>query len=328
MNHSSFIIHHSSLILVCAALATALPHASAQQYPTKPIRLIVPISAGGGLDYIARAVAQKLTENLGQSIVVDNRGGASGTIAAEAAMQAAPDGYTILMTSASLVTRPLLYKVPYDLSRDFAPITQLSAQSYLLLTTNSLPVRSVQELLVHARANPGKLNYGSVGNGSQIHLMTELFRHMTKIQVVHVPYKGAVNAYPDLISGNIQFMFNSVTAAQPHVKAQRLRALAVSGPRRVSAFPDLPTVAEAGVKGFSVTQWYGLLAPIGTPRDIVEFLSKQINSTLQQPDVAARIAAEGSEAVGSTPQQLAAHIKAERAKWAQVIKDAGIRGEE
>jgi tripartite-type tricarboxylate transporter receptor subunit TctC len=145
---------------------------------------------------------------------------------------------------------------------------------------------------------------------------------------VHVPYKGAINAYPDLISGSVQFMFNSVTAGQPHVRAQRLRALAVSGPKRVSTFPELPTVSEAGVKGFSVTQWYGLLAPAGTPRDVVEYLSRQINSTLKQPDVAARIAAEGSEAVGSTPQQLAAHIKAERAKWAKVIKDAGIKGEE
>ena len=322
------LLHGACAALLMAFAAQAQSQGADQPYPTKPIRLIVPISPGGGLDYIARAVGQKLTDNLGQTIVVDNRGGASGTIAAEAAMQAAPDGYTILMTSASLVTRPLLYKVPYDLSRDFAPITQLSAQSYLLLTTNSLPAKSVQDLLAHARANPGKLNYGSVGNGSQIHLMTELFRTMTRIQVVHVPYKGAINAYPDLISGNIQLMFNSVTAAQPHVKAQRLRALAVSGPRRVSAFPDLPTVSEAGVKGFSVTQWYGLLAPVGTPRDIVEYLSRQINGTLQQPDVVARIAAEGSEAVGSTPQQLAAHIKAERNKWAKVIREAGIKGEE
>jgi tripartite-type tricarboxylate transporter receptor subunit TctC len=314
--------------VACAALlATLAAPAAAQSYPTKPIRLIVPISPGGGLDYIARAVAQKVSENVGQAIVVDNRGGASGTIAAESAMQAAPDGYTILMTSASLVLRPLLYKVPYDMARDFAPITQLSTQSYLMLATNNLPARTVQDLVAYARANPGKLNYGSVGNGSQIHLMTELFRSMTNIQVVHVPYKGAINAYPDLISGNIQFMFNSVTAGQPHVKAQRMRALAVSGPKRVSSFPDLPTVSESGVKGFSVTQWYGLLAPVGTPREIVDYLSKQINGTLQQPDVMARITAEGSEAVGSTPQELAAHIKVERAKWAKVIKEAGIKGE-
>lgn len=313
----------------CAALLLALAaQGAAQSYPTKPIRLIVPISAGGGLDTIARGVGQKLGENVGQTIVVDNRGGASGTIAAESAMHAAADGYTILMTSATLVIRPLLFKVPYDLARDFTPITQLSTQSYLLMVNNSVPAKSVSELVAYAKANPGKLNYGSVGLGSQIHLLTELFRTMTKTQIVHVPYKGITNAYPDLISGNIQFMFGSVITGQPHVKAQRIRALAVSGPKRVSAFPELPTVAEAGVKGFAVTQWYGLLAPVGTPREIVDFLNKEINKTLQHPDVAARIAAEGSEAVGSSPQQLAAHIKAERARWAKVIKDAGIKGEE
>ncbi len=311
-------------------LPVAQVHAQggAQSYPNRPIRLIVPISAGGGLDYIARAVGQKLSENLGQNIVVDNRGGASGTIAAESAMQSVPDGYTILMTSASLALRPLLYKVPYELTRDFAPISQLSAQSYLLLVTNALPAKSVQELVAHARANPGKLNYASVGNGSQIHLMSELFRTMTKTQIVHVPYKGAINAYPDLIAGSVQMMFNSVTAGQPHVKSGRMRALAVSGPKRVPTWPDLPTVSEAGVKGFAVTQWYGLLAPVGTPRDIVDTLSRQVNATLKQPDVIARIAGEGSEAVGSTPQQFGAHIKAERDKWAKVIKDAGIKGEE
>jgi len=318
----------SALILLCAALATALPHASAQQYPAKPVRLIVPISAGGGLDTIARAVGQKMTESLGQAIVVDNRGGASGTIAAEAAKFAAPDGYTVLMTSATLVIRPLLYKVPYDLARDFAPITQLSTQSYLLMVGNAVPAKSVAELVAHARANPGKLNYGSVGIGSQIHLLTELFRTMTKTQVIHVPYKGITNAYPDLIYGNIQFMFGSVITGQPYVKSQRIRALAVSGSKRVKAFPELPPVAEAGVKGFSVTQWYGLLVPVGTPSEIVDFLNKEFNKTLRQPEVAARLAAEGSEAVGSTPQQLAAHIKAERVRWAKVIKEAGIKGEE
>jgi tripartite-type tricarboxylate transporter receptor subunit TctC len=322
-----------SLRSACAALlvalaGNALAQSAAQSYPSKPIRLIVPISAGGGLDTIARGVGQKLTESVGQAIVVDNRGGASGTIAAESVMHAAPDGYTILMTSATLVIRPLLFKVPYDLARDFTPITQLSSQSYLLMVNNAVPAKSVSELVAHARARPGKLNYGSVGLGSQIHLLTELFRTMTKTRIVHVPYKGIANAYPDLISGNIQFMFGSVITGQPHVKAQRIRALAVSGPRRVSAFPELPTVAEAGVKGFAVTQWYGLLAPVGTPREIVGFLNKETNKTLQHPDVVARIAAEGSEAVGSTPQQLAAHIKAERARWAKVIKEAGIKGEE
>ncbi|MGH8699900.1 MAG: Bug family tripartite tricarboxylate transporter substrate binding protein [Burkholderiales bacterium] len=328
MNHSPFNIHHFALMLLCAALATAWSPAQAQQYPTKPIRLIIPIAAGGGPDTIGRAVGQKLTDNLRQTVVVDNRAGASGAIAVELASRAAPDGYTILLISASQVIRPLLFKVPYDLFRDFVPITQLSAQSYVLMASLTVPVKTVSELVKHARATPGKLNYASVGQGSQIHLMTELFRTMAKFEAVHVPYKGIGPAYPDLIAGNIQFMFGSIITSQGHIRANRLQALAVSGPRRIKALPELPTVSEAGVPGFAVTQWYALLAPAGTPRETVEFLNKEANRALQQPEVAGRIAAEGSEAVGVTPQQLAAHMKAEHAKWLKVIKDTGIKGEE
>ncbi len=261
----------------CAALWIAFAaQSTAQSYPAKPIRLLIPTAAAGGPDTIGRAVAQKLTDTLGQTVVVDNRAGASGAIALDLGRLAAPDGYTLNIFSVSQVIRPLLFRAPYDLERDFAPITQLSAQSYVLMTTPSLPANSVSELIAHARANPGKLNFASVGQGSQIHLMTELFRAMTKIQVVHVPYKGIAAAYPDLFAGSIHFSFAGIISAQPHIKAQRVRALAVSGPVRM--------------KG--------------------------------------RIAAEGSEAVGSTPQQLAAQIKAERAKWAKVIQQAGIKGEE
>jgi len=309
-------------------LATLAGIAQAQQYPSKPIRLLIPTAAGGGPDTIGRAIGQSLSESFGQTVVVDNRPGASGAIAMEVGKLAAPDGYTLNVFSVSQIIRPLLFRVPYDLERDFAPISQLSAQSYVLMTTLSLPVKSVPELLAHARANPGKLNFASVGQGSQIHLMTELFRTMTKIQVVHVPYKGIAAAYPDLFAGTIHFTFAGIISAQPHIKAQRVRALAVSGPTRMKALPELPTVAEAGVPGFAVTQWYGLLAPAGTPRQTVEFLNKEVRRALQQPDVAGRIAAEGSEAVASTPQQLAAQIKAERAKWTKVIKEAGIKGEE
>ena len=313
----------------CAALLIAFAaQAAAQNFPTKPIRLIVPIAAGGGPDTIGRAVAQKLTESFGQTMVVDNRAGASGAIAVELAKQSAPDGYTILLISASQVIRPLLFKVPYDLFADFAPITQLSSQSYVLMASPKTPAKSVSELVAYARANPGKLNYASVGQGSQIHLMTELFRSLTKIQAVHVPYKGIGPAYPDLIAGNIQFMFGSIITSQGHIRAQRLQALAVSGPKRIKAFPELPTVSEAGVRGFAVTQWYALLAPAGTPRATVDFLNKETNQALHHPDVSGRIAAEGSEAVGVTPQQLAAHMKAERDKWAKVIREAGIKGEE
>jgi tripartite-type tricarboxylate transporter receptor subunit TctC len=314
--------------VVCAALlATLAATGAAQPYPTKPVRLIIPIAAGGGPDTIGRSVAIKLTETFGQTVVVDNRAGASGAIAVELTRQAAPDGYTILLISASQVIRPLLFPSPYDLFRDFSPITQLSSQSYVLMASPKVPVKTVSELITYARANPGKLNYPSVGQGSQIHLMTELFRSMAKFDAVHVPYKGIGPAYPDLFAGTLQFMFASIITSQGHIKANRLQALAVSGPKRIRPLPEVPTVAEAGIKGFAVTQWYAFLAPAGTPAPIVEFLNRETNKALQQPDVSGRIATEGSDAVGTTPQQLAAHMKAEHAKWAKVIREAGIKGE-
>jgi tripartite-type tricarboxylate transporter receptor subunit TctC len=308
--------------------AVVLAPAQAQSYPDRPIRLVVPIAPGGGPDTISRAVAQKVTEQIGQTVVADNRPGASGAIALDLARLAAPDGYTLVTISASQVIRPLVYPAPYDIARDFAPVSQLSAQSYVLMANNALPVRSVKELIAYAKAHPGKLNYASVGQGSQIHLMTELFRSLAGIDVTHVPYKGIGAAYPDLMAGTIHFVFGGILTALPHVKAGRLRGLAVSGARRMSALPDLPTVAESGVPGFAVSQWYAVLAPSRTPRAIVDRLNREINKALQDPEVARRIAAEGSEAVGSTPQQLAAHIQTERAKWARVIKQAGIKGEE
>jgi tripartite-type tricarboxylate transporter receptor subunit TctC len=280
------------------------------------------------MDAMARTLGPPLSDKFGQPVVVDNRGGASGALAADAARYAQPNGYTLLLASSTLAIRPLLYKVSYDFQRDFAPVTQLSVQPYLLMASNSVPAQSVSELVALARASPGKFSYGSVGSGSQIHLMSELFRLMSKIEVVHVPYKGIPLAYPDLASGNIQLMFGSVVTGQPHVKAQRIRGLAVSGAQRVKLMPELPTISESGVPGFVVTQWNGLLAPAGTPRGIVEFLNKEINNILQQPDVTARISALGTDAAGSTPQQLAALLKADHARWAKVIREAGIRGEE
>ncbi len=316
----------TALLLVLAGPIHA--QESAQPYPTRPVRLIIPIAPGGGPDTISRAVGQKLGDQLGQTVVPDNRPGASGTIGLDVVRTAAPDGYTLVVISVSQVIRPLVYQAPYDLARDFAPVSQLSAQGYVLVVSNALPVKSVRELVAHAKANPGKLNYASVGQGSQIHLMTELFRSFARIEVIHVPYKGITAAYPELMSGTIQFVFGGITSALPHVKSGRLRGLAVSGAKRMSALPDLPTVSEAGVPGFVVTQWYGVLAPARTPRGIVEHLNREINRALRDPEVVRRIAAEGSEAVGSTPQELAAHIGAERARWAKVIKEAGIKADE
>jgi tripartite-type tricarboxylate transporter receptor subunit TctC len=312
-----FILHPSSLILESAAA----------DYPSRPIRLIIPLAAGGSMDTLARTVSPKLSESLGESIVIDNRGGGGGTIGAELAAAAPPDGYTLLMVSATSVIRPLLYSARYQMERDFAAISQVSAQPYLIIVHPSIPAKNLQELIAYAKANPGKLNYASAGQGSIIQLGTELLRVRTGTRMTHVPFKGMGAAYPDILAGNIQMALASIVSAQPYVRAGRLRAIAVTGPKRSKIAPDVPTVAESGVKGYAVTNWYGLLAPAKTPRPIVERLHKDVASALEQPEVAKRFAADGAEPVSSTPREFAAHIREEGIKWAKVIKEAGIRGE-
>jgi len=310
-----------ALIVGCAVTSQA------QTYPSRPIRLIVPLAAGGGMDTVARGVALRLTDNLGQTVVVDNRGGGGGSIGAELVAAAAPDGYTLIMMSATSVIHPMMYKARYETLRDFAPVSQVTTQPYVIVVNSGVPVHSVKELVAYAKANPDKLNYASSGNGSLIHLATELFRTSTGTHMVHIPYKGIGAAYPDLIAGNIQLILASIISAQPHVKAQRIRALAVTGSKRASSSPELPTVAEAGVPGYAVTQWYAVFAPAGAPKAAVDRLHREIVKVLQLPEVTARMAADGAESVGGTPQQLAAHVKAERDKWARVIKQTGIKGD-
>ena len=305
----------------------ALSSSKGQAYPTRPIRLIVPLAAGGAMDTIARGVGAKLTDSLGQTVVVDNRGGGGGTIGAELVAAAAPDGYTLIMMSATSVIRPLLYPARYEMFRDFAPISQVSAQPYLLVVHPSIPATTVQELVAYGKANPGKLNYASAGQGSIIHLATELLRVQTGTRMVHVPYKGMGAAYPDLIAGHTQIALGSIVSAQPHVRSGRLRGIAVTSPERAKSSPDIPTIAESGVKGYAVTNWYGVLAPAKTPRPVIERLHREIVAVLQQPDVTKRFAADGAEAVHSTPKVFAAHIKAESQKWSGVIKEAGIKGD-
>jgi tripartite-type tricarboxylate transporter receptor subunit TctC len=299
----------------------------AQGYPTKPIRLIVPLAASGGMDTTARGISQPLAGRLKQPVVVDNRPGAGGAIGAELAARADPDGYTLIMVSASFVVHPLLYRAHYDPLRDYAPVTQASRQPFVLIVHPSVPAASVRELVAYAKANPGKLNYASAGKGSLIHLTTELFKAATGIDIVHVPYKGMGATYSDMLAGRIQTAFPSIISVLPHVKAGKLRALGVTSRTRAPALPDTPTLQEAGVAGFEVTQWYGVLAPAKTPGALVNLLQKEIVAVLREPDVGRRMASSGSEAVGSTSAEFSAHIKAENSKWAGVIRQAGIRAD-
>jgi len=278
---------------------------------------------------LARTVGNHLAERWGQSVVIDNRSGAGGTIAGEMAARAAPDGYTLMMgTIAATATNvSLVRKLPYDPVRDFAPITLVAEQPLMLMVHPAVPARSVEELIQLARAKPGLLTFASAGNGTGGHLSAELFRMMTGVDIVHVPYKGIAPALTDTISGQVTMSFSSLISGAPHVKVGRLRALAVTSVRRSAAMPELPTMAEAGVKGYVSSTWYGLLAPRGTPRAIVLRLNNEVVALLKRSDVRERLLADGAEPVGNTPEEFGAFIKAEIERWAKVIRAAGIRAD-
>jgi len=317
----------------CLALAlgtslAAFP-AIAQQYPTKAVRLIVPFPPGGGNDILARAVGQRLSERLGQQVVVDNRGGAGGLVGATLAATALPDGYTLFLASlGNLAVNPALHeKPPYDPIRDFAPITLLATSSFIIVVTNSLPATSIKEFVALAKAKPGSLNYGSAGAGSSLHLTAEIFRQATGINIVHVPYKGTAPAITELIAGQVQVMFSTMPPALSQVRAGKLRGLGVTTAKRAAAAPELPTVAEAGFPGFDVSNWQGMVGPAKLPRALVDRLNADLNAVLKTPQMVDTLAAQGLEAAGGTPQQFAALIKTEVAKYAAVIKAAGIKAE-
>jgi len=308
-----------------ASSGQALSLSKAQTYPTKPIRMIVASGTGGGLDFVARLVGPKLAENVGQSVVVDNRAGASGSIAAELTAQAAPDGYTLILLSASLVVYGAVNKTRYDLFRDFAPVSQVAAGPYILTVPPALPVKSVKELIAYAKASPSKLNYASTGTASLAHLATEWFKIITGIELVHIPYKGVGAAFPDMLSGQVHLSLLSVASVYSHVRSQRLRALAIATPMRAKVAPDLPTMIEAGVPGFVVTQWHGLLAPRGTPKPIIDRLYAEVVKVVQHPEVVSRLSADGTEGVGSSPAQFGSHLKSEHDTWSRVAKQTGLR---
>ena len=309
--------------LLCAGAA-----AQTAAYPTRPVRFIVPSAAGGGTDIIARAISLRLGEVLGQQFVVDNRPGAGQMIGIELAAKSPADGYTILMAASTLAINPIMYKkVPYDPLRDFAPITQAASLPNVLVVHPSLAVKTLAELIAYAKQHPGQLNFASAGIGTSPQMSVELLKSMAGIDMVHVPYKGTAPGVVDLLAGQVLVMAPNVLTALPHIKSGKLRALAVTSARRSVALPDVPTIAESGLAGYDSTQWYGVLAPAGTPRPVVARLHDEIVRALRDPDVMKRLAADGAEPVGSTPEDFAAFIRSESEKWAKVAAAAGIRPE-
>ena len=313
--------------LAMLALAGWCAGAFAQDWPSKPIRFIAPNLPGGPTDILARMIGQKLAETLGQPVVVENRAGAAGNIGTEAAAKAPPDGYTLVTgNNATFGANVSLYKrLGFDPVRDFAPVVLVAAQPNILVVHPSLPVTSVKELIALAKARPGQLNYSGSGMGAAAHLAAELFKSMTGTSIVHIPYKSAAPALTDLIAGETQLMFATSLSVMPHIKASRVRALAVTTAKRSRFLPELPTIAEAGVPGFEASTWHGVLVPAGTPVVIVDRLNTEINRILQLVDVRERLAAMGAEIVGGSAKEFADHIQREIPKWAKVVKSIGVQ---
>jgi tripartite-type tricarboxylate transporter receptor subunit TctC len=318
-------------ILFIGAVTAALPPETAwsQAYPAKPVRIVVPFAPGGGADLVGRIVAQKLTEGLKQQVIVDNRAGAAGRVGCEHVARSAPDGYTLLLATTSvMITAPALYgKLPYDVARDFAPITKAAMASYVLVVHPSVPVKAVKELIALARRKPGVLNYSSSGPGGPAHLSAELFQSMAGVKMVHVPYKGSAPGTLAAMAGETDLMFSNILPAVPAIQSGRLRPVAITSAKRSGILPDVPTVMESGLPAFRVETLYAVLAPAGTPREIVGRLNTLLVASLQSADTRKRLQADGSEVVTSSPEELAKEIQEETAQWTRVIRDAGIKPE-
>jgi tripartite-type tricarboxylate transporter receptor subunit TctC len=314
------------LLSLAAALLPAA--AQAQAYPGKPVKLLIPFPPAGGTDIIGRVVAQKLAERWGQSVVVENKPGAGGTIGSDLAAKSAPDGYTLLMATVSThAIGPLLSKLPYDAQKDFAPITLVADSANLLVVSPKLGVNSVKELIAMARQKPGALTFASSGNGTNPHLTGELFKLLAGVDLLHIPYKGTALSIPDLANGSVSMLFDITVSAVPPIKAGNVKPLAVTSARRLALFPDLPTVAEAGVPGFESSAWFGLFAPAATPREIVARVHADVVAVLKDADLRQRFANAGADPVGNTPEQFAAVIRADTEKWAKVIKAGNVKAQ-
>ncbi len=317
----------STLLAVSLALPALRPALAAEEYPTRPIRLVVPFPPGGGTDIMGRLVASHLTEKLGVQTVVDNRGGAGGIMGTELAAKASPDGHTLLIGSVSTISiNPSLYpKLPFDTVKDLAPVSLIASTPSVVVVTANLPARSVQELIALAKAKPGQLNFASAGSGTSHHLGGELFKLTAGIDIVHVPYKGTAPAVTDLVSGQVSMMIANTPAVLPMVKAGRLKPLAVTSLSRSSLMPELPTVAESGLPGFEVIVWYGVLAPAVTPKPIIAKLNGYLKQMASVPEVKERLAGQGAEAISSTPEEFARKIREDMKKWAKVVQVSGAR---
>jgi tripartite-type tricarboxylate transporter receptor subunit TctC len=319
--------HALALVLALHASASLAAQPAAATYPERPVRLIVPFPPGAGVDVVGRIVGHRLTDSLGQPIIIDNRPGAGGTVGGAIAARAAADGYTLVMGSiGSLGTAKGLYKqLPYDPVRDFAPITLAARAPSGLLVASAVPVKTVKDLVAYAKSNPGKLNAASAGNGSPSHLAVEMLKSMAGIQIVHVPYKGPAQALQAVAAGEAQMQIQSLVSAMPFIQSGRMRLVATTGGSRSSQMPDVPTVSESGLPGFEVYTWFGMLAPAGTPRAVVDKLNREIVAVLQTPDVRKTLVSQGAEVVGNSPEAFAAFIKREAAMWTKVIDESGAR---
>jgi len=315
------------LLLALVAVVIVVPRVAAQDYPTKPIRFIVPFPAGGGTDIFSREIAHKLSETLKWVVVIDNKPGAGGNIGMDAVAKAPPDGYTIGMGQTSnMAINPTLYtKLPYDPRKDLAPIALVADAPLVLVVPASSPFKTLADLVEAAKKKPGEITFGSPGNGTVAHLTGELLQSAAGIKLSHIPYKGSAQAITDLMGGQVQSYMSSIPTALSHIKGGKLRAIAVTSAKRVPTLPDVPTVGEAGYKGFDANTWFGIVAPAGTPPAIVNKLNAEINRVLKSPDIRDKFAAEGGGALGGTPQEFAAVLKADYGKWGKVVKDANIK---
>jgi tripartite-type tricarboxylate transporter receptor subunit TctC len=322
------IITKAARTAVTIAFALAASAAAGQEYPVKPIRVLIGFSPGGGADLVTRTVSPAIAESIAQQLIIDNRPGANGIIAAELAAKSPPDGYTLLAAPGNYAFAPaLVSKLPFNMATAFAAVAQLVDSPLLLVVHPSLPARNVKELIAIAKARPGELSYASGGVGGSAHLATELFRAAARVNLVHIAYKGTGPALNDLIAGHVPVCFCTLPSTLPHAKSGRLRALAVTTPKRSGAAPEIPTVAEAGVPGYQMSQWYGMLAPAATPPAIVDRLNAEIRKALKRPQVRSQLLAAGADPVESSPQEFAAFFSAEIARWTRVVQAAGIRAE-